>query len=175
MKKSVLALVTVSALMLSGCGSGGGGGEDADASKAISESMMGEGGSDMLNVKQDEADCIGDGMVEDIGVDELKEYGFLKEDGTVAEDPSELKMSSDDAESMTNTLFDCSDVMAMMDESMAGSIGEQDPAVKECIDDVLTEDRVKDMFTALFSGDEKGAQEGLMGPMMECASKSTGG
>ncbi|HZJ04210.1 MAG TPA: hypothetical protein VFD59_01915 [Nocardioidaceae bacterium] len=171
MKKAVLALVTVT-LVLSGCG---GGSEDADASTAISESMMDQGGNDLLNVKQEEADCIGDGMVEDIGVGELKEYGFLKEDGTVAEDPSELEMSSDDAESMTNTMFDCSDVMAMMDEAMASSMGGQDPAVKECVEDVLTEDLVKEMFTAMFSGDEEGAQEGLMGPMTECISKSMGG
>ena len=181
MTKTVLALTAVLMLTLTGCGGGGGGGggassEDSDAAKEISKSLMEQNkGEDMLAVKQEDADCIGEGMVDEIGTDKLKDYGFLKEDGTVAEDLEGLKMSTEDAGAMTDTMFGCTDVMAMMKDSMSAQMGDQDPALQKCIDEVLTEERVRDLLTGLFSGNEAAAGKSLTAPLMACAQKAMGG
>lgn len=178
MKKTVLALTIAFMLALTGCGGGGGGAssEDSKAADNISDFLVEqEEGQGVVDVPREDADCIADGMVDEIGVDQLEEYGFLEGDGKVAGDLDGMKMSTEDAEAMTNTMFDCTDVMAMMKESMAAQMGGQDPALEKCIDEVFTEDRTKALLTGLFSGKEAEVGKELQAPMMECAQKAMGG
>ena len=70
------AAATLLALSLSACGAGN---DDAEASKAISASIMksqnasgNEAASQLLSLKKKEADCIGDGLVDKIGTDQLQ-------------------------------------------------------------------------------------------------------
>jgi hypothetical protein len=164
-KTRVTAAVAGLLLVLSACG---GGGDDEQASKAISDSIMKEqktsGSSDVFQMKQEEADCIGDGFVDEIGTDKLKEYGFLTEDLKTADKLSEVKMSTEDARAAANTLFDCADVRKMMTESM----GDLDPKTKACLEDVMTEDALRSLFTKMFSGKQDEAGQELIAPMMKC-------
>jgi hypothetical protein len=164
-KTRVTAAVAGLLLVLTACG---GSGDDEQASKAISDSIMKEqkasGSSDVFQMKQEEADCIGDGFVDEIGTDKLKEYGFLTEDLKTADKLSDVKMSTEDAQAAANTLFDCADVRKMMTESM----GDLDPKTKACIEDVMTEDALRDLFTKMFSGKQDEAGQDLIAPMMKC-------
>jgi hypothetical protein len=163
-KTRVTAAVAGLLLMLTACGSG----DDEQASKAISDSIMKEqkssGSSDVFQMKQEEADCIGDGFVDKIGTDKLQEYGFLTKDLKTADKLSDVKMSTEDAQSAANTLFDCADVKKMMTESM----GDLDPKTKACLEDVMTEDALRSLFTKMFSGKQDEAGQELIAPMMKC-------
>lgn len=156
-------------LTLTACG-GGGGGDDAKASKAISDSIMKQqkasGASDVFQMEQEEAECIGDGFVDKIGTEKLQEYGFLTEDLKTAEELTNVKMSTEDAGNAADTLFDCADVQQMLTESM----GELDAKTKACIEDVMTEDALRDLFTKMFSGKQDEAGQALIEPMMKCTS-----
>ena len=167
-KTRVTAAVSGLLLVLTACGGIGGNGDDEKASKAISDSIMKEqkasGSSDVFQMKQEEADCIGDGFVDEIGTDKLKEYGFLTDDLKTADQLTDVKMSTEDARSAANTLFDCADVQKMMTESM----GDLDPKTKACIEDVMTEDALRDLFTKMFSGKQDEAGQDLIAPMMKC-------
>lgn len=179
MKQPFPALIVVAMLTLSACGGGGGDGLSAEETKAagnISDFLVNQQqGEDVVSVPRKDADCISEGMVGDIGVDSLEKYGFLKKDGTVAGGLESMKMSTEDAESMTDTMFSCTDVTGMMKESMTTQMGSQDPALKKCIDEVLTEGRTREMMTAVFSGDTAAAGEALTTPMMKCAREAQGG
>jgi hypothetical protein len=165
-----LAAAAISGLLLTltACGGGEGSSDDEAASKAISDSIMKEqkasGSSDVFQMKQEEADCIGDGFVDEIGTDKLKEYGFLTEDLKTADKLSDVKMSTEDAQAAANTLFDCADVRKMMTESM----GDLDPKTKACLEDVMTEDALRSLFTKMFSGKQEEAGQELIAPMMKC-------
>ncbi len=172
MRKTVLALATVSMLALSACG----GGDDEQAKESISGSLTEqEEGSETFTVEEDEADCIADGMVDGVGVDQLQEYGILTDDLELNKDPDEVEMSTEDAETTTDALFDCTGVQAMMDEEMSAGMEGQPQAVKDCLDEVLTDERLRNLFVAIFSGKQEEAQAEIQGPMMECATEAMGG
>lgn|SRR5512139_2116972 len=171
MKRSILSALLASVLVLSGCGSS----EDEEAKTAISDYLMKQQANrQMIQLKEKEADCISDGMVDGIGVDQLKEYGFLNEDGSVNKDAKTPKMSAEDSKTMVNSMFDCTDVMATMKAELAKSMGDQPAEVKECFDKELTEGAVRGMLEATFAGDQQKAGQELMGPLMKCATGASG-
>jgi hypothetical protein len=172
-KTGVTAAAAGLLLLLSACGGVGGGGDDEKASQAISDSIMKEqkasGSSDVFTMKQEEADCIGDGFVDKIGTEKLQKYGFLTEDLKTADKLTEVKMSTEDAQAASDALFDCADVQKMMTESM----GDLDPKTKACLQDVMTEDALRSLFTKMFSGKQEEAGQDLIAPMMKCTTGAT--
>lgn len=166
MKRTVLPALLASVLVLSGCGAS----EDDEAKTAISDYLVQQQEQQqMITLEEGEADCIAGGMVDGIGVDQLKEYGFLNEDGTVNENAETPEMSQEDATTMVDSMFDCTDVMATMQQELSKSMGDQPAEVKDCIQDALTEEAVRDMLVATFAGNQEEAGKALMGPLMECA------
>ena len=160
------SVLTALLLSLTACG----GGDDEAASKAISDSIMKEqqgGESSVFTMKRDEADCIGEGFVDDIGVDKLKEYDFLDED-LKAKPMTNVVMKPDDAEAATDVLFDCADVQGLMNKALSSG-GQMDEKTKACLDEVLTEDKLKSMFTLMFSGEQEKANQEVIQPLTECA------
>jgi hypothetical protein len=164
MKLTLLSAALASVLVLSGCGAN----DDEEAKAAISEYLVSQGGGQMMQLEEGEADCIAGDMVDGIGVDQLKEYGLLNDDGTVNEEAQTNEMSQEDSEVMVDSVFDCTDVMGTMRDQLSGAMGEQSPEVKACLEEALTEDLVRESLIANFSGDAQAAQEKLTAPLAEC-------
>lgn len=155
---------------LTACGSG----DDEKAATAISDSIIeeqkGAEGSNVFKLERKEADCIGEGFVDKIGTDQLQEYGFLTEDLKTAKQLTNVEMSTEDAESASDTLFECADVQKMLTQAM----GDVDAKTKACIEDVLTEDALRTLFTKMFSGKQEEAGRELIEPMMKCSTAGLG-
>ena len=178
--KSYAVAAALSGLLLTLAACGGAGGtevneDDATASKAISDSIMegqdAESASGVFTMEREEADCIGDGFVGEIGTEQLQEYRFLNEDLTSADSMANVKMSAEDAESAANTLFDCTDVSKMMSQAYSAS-GNIDEKTKQCLEEALSDDVLRNMFTLMFSGQQAEANRLATEPMMACASPS---
>ena len=177
MKKTLAAAGALGlALALSACGSGS---DDTAASKAISASIMksqkagGDSASSLLSLKQAEADCIGKGLVDKIGTDQLQQYKLLTKDNKASKDVTAVKMSPGDAESATNVLFGCTDVPGMMDKAMTSS-GQVPQAMQACVKKALNEKALRGMFTQVFAGNQEAAKQKLIQPMMKCAAPAGG-
>lgn len=171
MKTSLAAATaTLLALTLGSCGSN----DDAEASQAISASIMksqsssGDSASQLLSLKKKEADCIGSGLVDKIGTDQLKQYKLLTKDNKAGQNVTQVKMSKGDAESATDVLFGCTDVPAMMKKAMNSS-GQVPAQMRGCVDKTLNEQALRGMFTNVFQGNEEQARKDLITPMMKCA------
>ncbi len=144
MRMRTIGAIGALLLVVSGCG----GSNDEDAKKAIAESIMNESDT-TFDVKQSEADCVASGFVDDIGVDQLQEYGILTEDAKTSTTLDEIKMSADDADAAANAFVDCVDVQ----ELLMGSVPLEgmDPAAVDCVKGVLSDDAVHDLLAATFS------------------------
>lgn len=171
MKKSIagltLLLVSLSACGDSGGSSGGLSSEDKEAASAISAAIV-EAGTDggSFTADPDEADCIAEGMVRDVGTDQLVEYGLLTEDLDATSSLDSVKMSEGDAEATADVLMECVDVPALLDDMMGA---EEIPAeVQACLEEALTEDTIHSMLVLSLSGSEDEIAEEITAPIMEC-------
>ena len=172
--KKVLAAAVMTALALStaGCGNK----DDEKAATAISSSIIKEqksGQTSSVKLTQKQADCIGKGLVDKIGTEQLQKYDVITKDLKVNKDVTNVKMSSKDATSATDTFFSCADVMGMMKKAMSSSA--QMPAeVKACMNKAMTEPAVRKMFVGMFTGDKNASQD-LTKSMMQCAAAGVNG
>ena len=126
MKIRTLGATAVLVLTLGACG----GGDDDEASKAIADSIM-DSNSDTFEVTQDQADCVGDGLVDEIGTDQIVEYGILTEDNKAADGIEQVEMSDDDAESAADVMQECADIK----EIFTSAMGELPEEAQTCIDE----------------------------------------
>jgi hypothetical protein len=156
--------------------SAGGSSHDSAAVKAISDSLMnaqksGASTSDLLSLDRKDADCIATGLVDKVGTAKLQRYGMLTKDMKVSTSLAGVKMSAGDADATTDVVFSCTDVEAMMQSAMARS-GALPKQVRACVSKVMTEARLRPMFSKIFQGKQAAAQQQLTAPLMECAKKA---
>ena len=146
---------------LAGCGAS----EEDQVSEAVSAGLM-KAQDRAFQFTQEQADCVGDGFVEEIGVDQLQEYGIITEDLEATDKPIEAKMTGDDADGAGKVLVGCVDAAQIFKDAM---LSDQDlsPEVTSCIDDALTEEMLTKFFAATFSEDQAAAAEATT-PLQEC-------
>ena len=159
MKIRTIGATVVLALALAACG----GSDDEAASKAIADSIM-DSNDETFEVTQEQADCVGDGMVEDIGTDNLVEYGLITEDNKAADGLETVKMSEDDAQSAADVMQDCADVK----EIFATAMGELPAEAQDCIDEKLTDDVLNKFLVAVFSNDQEAGTQEITAALTEC-------
>jgi hypothetical protein len=169
MNKSLAATLTaVLALGLTSCGNN----DDATASKAISDSIIksqkgSTGQTQILDLKKKEADCIGDGLVDDIGTERLQKYKLLTKDLKAGKQVTAVTMNAADAKSATGVLFTCTDVPKMMQTAVAKT-GQLPASMKTCVNKALNEKNLRPMFEKQFNGKGEEATQGLLKAMSAC-------
>ena len=160
MKIRTIGAVAALALSLTACG----GGDDEQASKALSDSIM-ESNDQTFEVTREQADCLGDGMVEEIGTDQLVEYGIITEELEAADGIEGVEMSQGDAESAADVMSGCADIK----ELFTGAMGDNIPAeAQACIDENLTDEVLNKFLVAVFQNDMEGGQQEMITALGEC-------
>lgn len=155
---AALALV----LPVSACGSSA---DEEKAAASIAKQFQ-EEGEEGLSLTDEEAQCVGDGMVSEVGAEELQEYNLLNEDFEATEETDSPKMSDEDADKAATVFQDCADVKGLMLEGLAGE--DLPDEAQQCVEDAITDERVHDFLTALFQDDAEAGQEAFAGPITEC-------
>jgi len=160
MKIRTIGAVAVLALALTACGS-----DDEAAGDAISTSIM-DSNNETFKVTQKQADCMGDGMVDEIGTDQLVEYGLITEDNEASEGIDSVKMSEGDAQSAADVMQECADIK----EIFTNAMGEAPEETATCIEENLSDEVVNEFLVASFMGDQEAGTQALMGALQECMS-----
>ncbi len=177
MKTLATAALTALLLTLTACGGGEGGAatDEQRAADAIADAMMSEQDAgtagDVIAFQRSEADCVGEQLVDGIGTEKLQEYGFLTEELESDASLTAVEMSTEDAQAATDALFQCVDVVKKMGDGMADAqagAGAVDEETLECLQGALSEDRLREMFTLVFSGENEKANQAITAPMMAC-------
>jgi len=164
-----VAVLAVLALLLTSCG-GSKDDDAAQASKSISASVRKAGSTgaagQLVSFDRTEADCIGDGLVEKIGIDRLQKYGVLDNDLKAGKRITDVAMSATDARAATGVLFDCTDVESKVQRAI-GRNADVPTGLRSCIKKTMTEPTLRRVFTQIFRG--KSPQKVLTAPITKCA------
>ena len=164
--KKLAAAACAAMFLLTACG----GGDDDKAKENIKASLLEEESSVVGDTKltEEQADCFSDGIVDEIGVDKLKEYKLLNDDLEIIEEADPTDMSKDDAESMAGVMTECVDMVKLIEEQMASSGTELTDEQQECISDAIDEDAIEKGLAASFQGETENPMEEMTGAMMAC-------
>lgn len=166
MKKTIAGL-SVLLLSLTACGGGGLSSDEKSAIEALSTSIRDD--SDQTGAftsDKAEADCIAEGMVTEIGIDNLVEYEILTEDFKANDTLEQTEMSEADAGAAADVVLDCMDVRAMMMDQMG--VSELPAEVLTCLEGALSDDIIKSMMVASFTGTEDETANEVSAAIMSC-------
>ena len=164
MRTTTVALICAISLSLTGCGAG-----DEDTAKDnIKTSILDEEQIAGTEVSEDDATCLSDGIVDEIGTDQLQEYGLLNSDLEVKDEVGEVTMDEADAESMADVFVECVDAEKILEDRFSEMSGSLTKEQTDCMKEVLDEEKVKEIMAATFQGDTAGMQSSLQEDFMPC-------
>ena len=86
----------------------------------------------------------------------------------VEESVGEVKMDEGDADSMADVFVDCMDAEKLIEEQFSSMASQMTDEQKECINDVLDEEKVKEIMSLAFQGDTAAMGSLMQEDMMEC-------
>lgn len=161
MKIRTIGVAAALALALTSCGN-----DDEAAADAVAAGVL-EGNDDTFQVTQEQADCLGEGMVDEIGTDQLVEYGIITEDLEQSDGIDSVKMSQSDAESAAGVMQDCADIKKIFTDQLGDSLPEE---AATCIDENLSDEVLNEFLVAVFMDDQEAGTQSLMGALQECLS-----
>lgn len=170
----IAAAACAAVLVLSSCGSG----DEDEAKENIKQSLLEEDSGTLAGAEptEEQATCLSDGMVDEIGVDKLQEYDLLTEDLTINENP-DLAMEEGDADTLAEVFTDCVDMEQMFEDQFASFAG-QDQLPEEaqtCIEDAIDEDIIRDGLSATFQGEDEVMGSEVQEKLQTCLTDSLGG
>ena len=144
------ALLCAAALSLTACGN-----EDDDTAKANISAELQKPSSLGPSASEEEADCLAGGMVDEVGAEQLQEYGFLTEDLKVNQEATKFNMDEGDAEAFAGVYLECIDVEQATLEQAAESKGAELTAKEQtCIQDEVDEETVEQGLVAFFQDEQ---------------------
>ena len=159
MKIRTIGIAAALALTLTACGTS----DDETASKAISDSLM-ESNDEAFEVTRKQADCVGDGMVEEIGTEQLTEYGIITEDLESSGGIENVEMSQEDAEAAADVMGECADIRELFTDAM----GQLPQEAQDCVEENLTDEVLDEFLVAVFMNDQEKGTQGMMTALQEC-------
>jgi len=182
--KKVAAAVCAAMFVLTGCGGGddeggGGGGEASQEDSQTSEakenikSSLKEQGTDAfggVSLSDEQAGCMADGVVDEVGVEKLQEYKLVDADLQWTGGEGEAaKLSADDADSVAGVVTDCIDFQKVFEDQINSESETQlTQEQADCLGDALTDDVVRDALSAQLQGESSDPTEELTGALMGC-------
>lgn len=165
--KKTAAVLCAAVLTLSACGNG----DDEKAKENIKTAVLEEEGTDLTGgtePTEEQAECISDGMVDDVGVDKLQEYDLLDENLEINEDAQPTDMAEEDADALANVFVECIDIDEMFASQFGAGEQELPAEAQECIKDAIDEEAMKDGLSASFQGEQDEGFAAMQEEMMGC-------
>ena len=147
----VAALALPVCLLLAGCGSD----DDQQAVASLKSQILGNNALSGSNeITSQEASCIANGAVDDLGVDTLKKYDVLDDDLEVDKKLNEVTFAAKDADRLAGVFVGCSDVEKIFEDRLVDQLAPSRPKAKAevetCVRDAVTPEAVRGILAQSF-------------------------
>ena len=141
-------------LLIAACG----GGDDSldDTEQAMADAIAVQMTEDGDSIATDEeAQCYGEGVVSEMGLDRLLELGLDQEAVESGTGPDDVELSDDDVDALLDPMMECIDFGAIFVEGLtSGADGEVSEESAECMADGISDDTIRSAAEAGLTGEE---------------------
>lgn len=170
MKKTV-GVLSATLIALSSLTACGGGDDDATAAKNLKAEILDNAtvGGSTTEITDEQAGCIADGTVAEIGVEQLQEYEILKDDLEINKSIENVQLSAGDADSLAGVFVDCINVEKLFEDQFSGTSSGLTKKQRKCITDAIDEDAIRTILAASFQGKQDSASTELQNTLVKCA------
>lgn len=118
------------------------------AVETMAESIRSSGGG-AFNITDQEATCVAEDVVDSFGIGRLAELGFS------GADANQLNLSDEEALTMADAMIECNAMSATkMKQMMKDQMGGDVPGADGCLDDLITDKLMRDLFIAGINGED---------------------
>jgi hypothetical protein len=122
-----------------------------------------------VTLTDQQAECFADGLVDEVGVEQLQEYKILDASGEMADRTQPAKMSKADAEATAGVVTGCVDVKELIEQQIDAQAGTKlTEEQSKCISDAINEDDVEAGLAAQLQGAKENPFEESIGALMAC-------
>ena len=141
------------------------------ASQIVRSGSMAGGGS----VTDEQASCIGEGAVTEVGLEELQSYGIVTEELRVDRSIQGVEMEKDDADALAGVFVDCIDAEALFEERFLEQLptGGSKQERRACVEDAVGVGAVQKVLSASFQGRSTRAYGELQRDVAACGDDTT--
>jgi hypothetical protein len=124
------------------------------ASQIVRSGSMAGGGSSRNAVTDEQATCIAEGAVTEVGLEELQSYGIVTEELLVNRSIQGVEMGQVDADALAGVFVDCIDAEALFEERFLNELpsGGSEKEQRACVEEAVTADGVQEVLSASFQG-----------------------
>lgn len=120
-------------------------------------------------VTKEQATCIAEGAVTDVGLDELRGYGILTEDLKVDKSIQGVQMEADDADALAAVFAECIDAEVLFEERFLSTVPpERTDEARRCLEELIDDDFVVTVLSSSFQGRATGDYERLQKQVTAC-------
>lgn len=120
-------------------------------------------------VTEDQANCIAERAVTDVGLETLQGYGIVTEDLLVNRQITGVEMGPDDADALAVVFVECLDAEGLFeDQLLAGSSGSPTDEQRECVEELVDIDAVRAILSTSFQGRTSGLYARLQDEVSQC-------
>lgn len=139
------------------------------ASQIVRSASMTGGGSSSA-VTDEQASCIGEGAVTEVGLEDLQSYGVVTEELLVDRSIQGVEMDKDDADALAGVFVDCIDAEALFEERFLDELppGGSEQERRTCVEEAVGVDAVREVLSASFQDRSTRAYGELQGAVAAC-------
>jgi len=146
------------------------------AAQIIRSGTMSQQDTSEGSVTEQQATCVAEGAVTEIGLAELQEYGIVTEDLRVNKSIQGVEMNGADADALASVFVDCVDAEALFEERFLAMMpGGRSEELRTCVQDAVDESAVQDVLAASFKGRDTGAYAEMQKDVRSCAGGAASG
>ncbi len=141
------------------------------ASQILRSGSMAGGGSSGNAVTDEQATCIGEGAVTEVGLDALQDYGIVTEELLVNRSIQGVEMDAGDADALAGVFVECIDAEVLFEERFLAELppGGSERERRTCVEDAVDEDAVQEVLSASFQGVDTNVYSKLERAVSACA------
>ena len=121
-------------------------------------------------VDKEQATCIAEGAVEEVGLGELQEYGIVTEDLLVNMSIQGVEMNGEHADALALVFVDCIDAEGLFEERFLAGLPDRgaDEDRRECVEEAVSVEEVRKVLAASFQGGRSPAYAAMQEAVSSC-------